>query len=151
MKVDLNMKFRDIKGEVIPELIVDEDENGVRKVDPQGNFFMKPGRDMTLKIACVNVLTNPPVQRDERGNPKELGGEIKLKYAELAQRIYKASGLFEFSSKEIVLLTRLIDKTYRNPLVYQQAFEALDPHAAKEEEKKLEEARKKELAKASEN
>lgn len=145
MKVDLNMKFKEIDGKEYKELVVVEDDDGVRKVDPAGNFFMKPGATMTLKKACINVLTNPPLSRDDRGNPKELGGETKLKYAELAHRLYKASGLYQLSSKEVVLLTRLIDKTYRSPLVYEQAFEALDPHAAKAEEKKLEEARKKEI------
>ena len=136
MKVDLNMKFREIDGKTIPELVVDEDDEGTRKVDPAGNFFMKRGRDLTLKIACLNVLTGPPVERDDRGNAKELKGETKLEYAEFAQRIYKANGLFEMSAKEIVMLTRLIDKTYRSPLIYKQACEALDPHSVREEEGK---------------
>jgi len=131
VKIDLNMKFRDIDGRTIPEMVVDEDDEGIRKVDPAGNFFMKRGRDLTLKIACLNVLTTPPIERDDRGNARELKGETKLKYAEFAQRIYRANGLFEMSAKEIVMLTRLIDKTYRSPLVYKQACETLDPHSVK--------------------
>jgi len=138
------MKFREVDEKPMSELVVIEDEEGVRKVDPLGNFFMKRGRDLTLKIACLNVLTNPPLEVDDRGNPRELKGETKLRYAEFAHRIYKADGLFEMSAKEIVLLTRLIDKTYRSPLVYAQALETLDPHAARAEERKMEEARKKE-------
>jgi len=151
VKIDLNMKFREVDGKTIPELVVIEDKEGVRKVDPLGNFFMKRGRDLTLKIACLNVLTNPPLEVDDRGNSRELRGETKLAYAEFAQRIYKADGLFEMSAREIVLLTRLIDKTYRSPLIYAQALETLDPHAAKEEERKREEARKKEMAKQPPN
>jgi len=142
MKVDLNMIFKEIDGKSMTEFVIDEDDEGTRKVDKDGNFFMKRGRNLTLKIACLNVLTNPPLEKDDRGNPRELKGETKLRYTELAQRIYKADGLFEMSAQEIVLLTKLIDKTYRSPLIYTQAFETLDPHAAKEEEIKMEEERK---------
>ena len=131
MKIDLNMKFKDIDGKSIPEMVIDEDEEGRRKVDPAGNFFMKQGRALTLKIACLNVLTSPPIETDDRGNPRELKAETKLKYAEFAQRIYKANGLFEMSAHELVMLTRLIDKTYRSPLIYKQACETLDPHSMK--------------------
>ena len=141
MKIDLNRKFRDIDDKVEYEMVRDEDEEGTVRVDPQGNFFMKRGRELTLKLACIHVLTNPPVERDERGQPKELKGETKLEYAMFAQRIHKVDGLFEMSADEIHLLKKLIDKTYRMPLIYKQACEALDPHSIKppkEEEEKEE-------------
>lgn len=131
MKIDLNRKFRDIDDKVEYEMVVDEDEEGTRRVDTMGNFFMKRGRELTLKLACIHVLTNPPVERDERGQPKELKGETKLEHAMFAQRIHKANGLFEMSADEIHLLKKLIDKTYRMPLIYKQACEALDPHSVK--------------------
>lgn len=127
MKIDLNRIFKEIDGKNIREMVFDEDGDGKRKMDRNGNFLMKMGKSLTLKATCLNVLTNPPLERDERGNAKELKGEEKLKYADFAQRIYKANGLFDMTADEVVLLKKLMDRNYRSPLIYKQACEALDP------------------------
>lgn len=132
IKVDMNYKFKEIDGKVSREQVVDEDEQGNPKRDGQGFPILKLGKPFTLSVACLNVLTNPPQDINPQTNrPKEVSAEDKLKWADLAMRIYKSNGLFELAPEEQVLLKDFINKRYRNPLTVKQAFEILDPTTAK--------------------
>jgi hypothetical protein len=128
MKVDMNYKFKEIDGKVVMERVVDEYKDGNPKRDGQGFPLMKLGKAFTLRAACLSVLTNPPVDIDQRSQrPKEVGYEEKLKMADLAQRIYKCNGLVDLNADEIVLLKDLINKRYLAPLTIKQAYDILDP------------------------
>ncbi len=128
MKIDVNYKFKNIEGKDQKEMIIDENENGNPKRDSDGQPLLKLGKPFTLRSACINVLTSPPIDIDPKtGRPKETTAEDKLKWADLAQRIYKSNGLIELAPEEVILLKGFINKRYRNPLTVQQAHAVLDP------------------------
>ena len=128
MKVDMNYKFKEIDGKVAIQKVVDEDENGNPKTNDSGMPIMKKAKPFTLRAACLNVLTMPPVDTDKRTNqPKEIEAEEKLKMADLAQRIYKCNSLIDLKSEEITMLKEFINKRYRAPLTVKQAYDILDP------------------------
>ena len=132
MKIDINYKFKTIEGKVSKEMVVDEDKEGNPKKDDRGRPLFKRGPSFTLRSACLNVLINPPVDIDPRTQgEKETSAEDKLKWADLAQRIYKANGPMDLSADEIVLLKEFINKRYRNPLTVSQAYAILDPTSDK--------------------
>ena len=128
MKIDVNYKFKNIEGVVQREMIIDEDDDGNPKRDREGIPILKLGKPFTLRSACTNVLVNPPVDVDPKtGREKEVKAEDKLKWADLAMRIYKSNSLIELAPEEIVLLKRFINKRYKNTLTVQQAHAVLDP------------------------
>lgn len=132
MKIDIIYKFKTIEGKVSKEMVIDEDKEGNPKKDDRGRPLFKRGPPFTLRSACLNVLINPPVDIDPRTQrEKEISAEDKLKWADLAQRIYKAKDLVELSADEIVLLKEFINKRYRNPLTVSQAHAVLDPTSDK--------------------
>ena len=132
MKVDMNYKFKEIDGKVTREQVMDEDELGNPKRDGQGFPLLKFGKPFTLRAACLNVLQRPPQVIDPKTQrPKDVSAEDKLKWADLAMRIYKSNGLFELTPEEQVLLKDFINKRYTAPLTVKQAFETLDPTTVK--------------------
>ena len=138
MKIDFNYRFKNLKGEDVPEQPdeVEKDKDGKEVVKKQHPFF-------TLKTACVNVLLNTelvqlicPQCKAQIKKPEELTGEEKVKRGLLATKIYKG-GLRDIGTKDIELLKELIAKHYPS-LTVMQAWATLDPHEAeelKEEEK----------------
>lgn len=129
MKVDMNYKFKEVDGKtIVKERVVDEYDDGNPKRDSQGFPLMKLGKPFTLRMACLSVLTSPPIDTDDRtGKSKEIAVEEKLKMADLAQRIHKSNGLIDLKSEEITMLKGFINKRYRSPLTVKQAYDILDP------------------------
>lgn len=128
MNIDLNYKFKELDGKVIcpPEPVLDDDGN--QKKDERGVPLFKKGKDFTLRTVCRNVLLNPPVDIDQRtGKPKEIPGEDKQDWYELAKAINQSDGLYDFSAEEITLLKDFINKKYPSPLIVGQARQVLDP------------------------
>lgn len=139
MKINIGCKFKKIDGEDDREMILDEDENSNPKRDSDGRPLLKRGPVLTLRLACINVLKNPPVDIDPKTGmvKKETSAEDNLKYADLAMRIYKSNAIIELEPEEATLLRAFINKRYnQRPLIVKQAHAALNPTA--EEPKKPE-------------
>jgi hypothetical protein len=132
MNIDFNYTFKKLDGKIEKELTVEEDKEGNPKRDSDGKALLKLGKPFTLRGACLNVLTNPPLDIDPRTNrERPVSAEDKLIWADLAQRIFKCNGLLDVSADEVVLLKKFINKRYRNPLTVKQAYDILDPHGEK--------------------
>jgi len=139
MKILINTKFKKLDGKDDKQMILDEDEKGNPKRDSDGRPLLKRGPVLTLRLACINVLKNPPIDIDPKTGmaKKETSAEDNLKYADLAMRIYKASSLIELEPEDSTLLRAFINKRYnQRPLIVKQAHAALNPTA--EEPKKSE-------------
>lgn len=83
-------------------------------------------KPLTVGTCCVEVLVNPLVGHD--GKTEILSGETKVKYAELARRLY-GGGEAELSVDEASDLKKRIDRGYPHPLIVDQVWSALDPKA----------------------
>ena len=129
MKIDFNYKFVNLDGSIIPEAPDTVEEIDGKPVMKDEKPVMKKSPPFTLKVACCNVLIRQ--EADERGRPKEIKPEEKIKRYELAKKIYKSTGLIDLQSEEISLLKKLIGRIYP-PLTVGQAFEILDPHSTDE-------------------
>lgn len=129
MKIDVNYKFKNIENKVMRETEFEKDKNDLPIRDKNGNFIQKLGVPFTLRSACLNVLTNPPQEVNERtGRTIENKAEYSLMLGELAREIYKSNGLIDLSADDVKLLKDYINKKYnQNPLVVIQAWEILDP------------------------
>lgn len=136
MKIDFNYRFKNLKGEDVPEQPdeVEKDKDGKEIV-------IKKHPPFTLKTACVTVLLNAgldqsicPQCRTQIKVPEELSGEEKCRRGLLATEIYKG-GLVDVGTKDIELLKELIAKMYPS-LTVMQAWAILDPHEVEERKKK---------------
>lgn len=138
MKIDMNYKFENIKGKTIRETEYEKDKDDILIRDKNGNFIQKVGVPFTLRTACLNVLTDPPVDHNDRtGRPVEVSVEHNLMLGELAREIYKSDGLIDLSIDEVKLIKDYINKKYNNtPLIVIQAFEILDPTDVEKKKKK---------------
>lgn len=138
MKIDVNYKFKNIEAKEIRETEFEKDKNDLLLRDKNGNLIEKRGAPFTLRSACLQVLTNPPQEMNERtGKAIENKAEHNLMLAELAREIYKSSGLIDLSADDVKLLKDYINKRYnQNPLVVIQAWEILDPTDVDKKKKK---------------
>lgn len=138
MNIDLNYKFLNIEGKVQRETDFEKDKNDIPIKDKNDNLIQILGIPFTLRSACINVLTNPPREIDERtGRPIENKPEYNLMLTELAREIYKSNGLINLSADDVKLLKDYINKRYnQNPLIITQAWEILDPTDVGKKKKK---------------
>lgn len=128
MKINVNYRFRNVEGKEQRETEFERDKNDILIRDKHGNLIEKVGRLFTLKSACLNVLTNPPREVDERGRAKENTAEHNLMLGELAREIYKSKdGLVDLSADDIKLLKGYVNKRFnQQPLIVIQAWEVFD-------------------------
>lgn len=122
MKIDINYQFKNLDGKPIPQNIGDP-----KKKKPP----------FTLRSACINVLTVPPQETDERtGRIKESSAEHNIMLTELAREIYSSNGIIELSADDVKLLKDYINKRYnQSPSIVTQAYEILDPTDAEKKKK----------------
>lgn len=138
MKIDMNHRFKTLKGKDQRETEFERDKNDMPKQDKNGNLISKLGPLFTLRSACLNVLVSPPREIDDRtGTAKENTAEHNLMLSELAREIYKSNGLVDLSVDDVKLLKDYINKRYnQSPLVVAQAWEVLDPTDVDKKKKK---------------
>lgn len=138
MKIDMNYKFKNLKGKTQRETAFEKDKKGLPVKDKWGNLVQVLGPPFTLKSACLTVLTAPPEEVDERtGRPIENKAEYNIMLSELARDIYKSNGLVELSTDDVTLLKDYINKRYNlSPLIVAQAIEVLDLTDAEKKKKK---------------
>lgn len=126
MKIDFDYVFKELDGSDSRELTMEKDDEGNPKRDSEGKPLLCLGDPFTLKKACLNVLTNPPLETDERaGRQREYTAEEKLGMARLARLIFESKGEVAITPEEAVLLKRLLNLRYRNPLTIEQAYKVL--------------------------
>lgn len=130
MKIDINYKFKNLDGLIVPEGPDEPEEIDGEIVMKNGKPVMKKSPSFTLRKACINVLIMVQQRSPSQAREKELSAEDKIERYELAKKIHKSSGLVDLERKEITLLMELIGKIYP-PLTVGQAFEILDPHSEK--------------------
>ncbi len=122
MKIDVNYKFVELDGKIIPEQPPEMVKND------NGEMEEKKYPPFTLRKACTNVLVMREV--DAQGRPKEMTGKQKVERYELAKKIHNSTGLVDLQAEEIALLKELIGRIFP-PITVGQAFEILDPHSEK--------------------
>lgn len=79
------------------------------------------GKDVTITVGtvCVNALMQP--YQDEQN----LAGEEKLKRMELARHVQKRDD-YKFTSEDVALMKKLVNRAYPSPLVVSQAWAELE-------------------------
>jgi len=132
MKVDLNYKFKTMKGKVVKEKVpqLDENENQIFNDFGAPQFELKG--DFTLRKIVEDTLFSPPLIRDPRTGQFAQISEVKKKacYKLLNRVLNHKDGLIDFESEETTLLKDLIAKKHNSPWTVGQALEALDPTAS---------------------
>lgn len=130
MKIDVNYKFTELDGTIIPELPPE-----MEKID--GKMQEKKSPPFTLRKACANVLLGSRVMKikcPKCGNmldkPEEISGEEKLRRFQLATKIHNSTDLVDIGTKDIELLKERIAIIYPT-MTSGQAWQVLDPHSEK--------------------
>lgn len=140
MSIDLNYKFKTLKGEIVKEKvpILDENENQVVSEFGIPQFELKD--DFTLRKIIEDTLFNPPLIRDERtGQMRQITEQKKKACYKLLNKVMNNKrGMIEFESEEITLLKDLIRKKFNSPWTTGQACDVLDPGEAAENKEKEE-------------
>jgi len=138
MQIDLNYKFKTLKGKTVKEKVplLDENENQVFNDFGAPQFKLKG--DFTLRKIIEETLFNPPLKRDPRtGQFVQISEEKKKTCYKLLNKILNhKDGLIDFEPEETALLRDLITQKFNSPWTVGQAREILDPTA--EEPKKPE-------------
>jgi len=133
MKIDLNYKFKSLRGKIVKEKIpqLDENENQIFNEWGAPQFVLKG--DLTLWKIVEETLFNPPLMREPRtGQFVQISDEKKKAcYVLLNKVLNHKDGLIELESEEQTLLKGLITKKYNSPWTVGQAREVLDPTADK--------------------
>jgi len=133
MKIDLNYKFKSLRGKIVKEKIPQLDENKNQIFNEWGapQFVLKG--DLTLWKIVEETLFNPPLMREPRtGQFVQISDEKKKAcYVLLNKVLNHKDGLIELESEEQTLLKGLITKKYNSPWTVGQAREVLDPTADK--------------------
>jgi len=133
MKIDLNHKFRNLKGEVVKEKValLDENENQVFNDFGAPQFVIKG--DFTLRRIIEETLFAPPLIRDPRiSNFVQISSEKKKACYKLLNKVLNnKDGLIDFEPEESALLRDLITRKYNSPWTSGQAREVLNPTADK--------------------
>jgi len=109
MEIDFSQKLKNLKGDVLKEVSIDEETK------------KEESTDYTLGTAAVNTLF---------ANEKDMTGEQKVKRYNLATKIFEM-GKVDVTTDEIVLIKKVIGK-FTTALIVGQAYKMLE----KEEEKK---------------
>lgn len=133
MKVDLNYKFKTLRGKVVKEKVPQLDENENQVFNDFGAPQFELRGDFTLRKIIEDVLFSPPLIRDPRtGQFAQISEEKKKACYKLLNKVLNhKDGLIDFESEEQTLLKDLITKKFNAPWTIGQALEALDPHADK--------------------
>lgn len=91
--------------------------DGTPIVDEKGKEL-----ELTVRTVVVNALMSPPGQ-DETN----MSGEEKLRRVDLARRVAaKDANTQVFSSEDIALIKKLVNRVYPSPLVVEQSWRALE-------------------------
>ena len=134
MSINLNYKFRTLKGKVVKEKIpmLDEGENQIVSEFGIPQFELKD--DFTLRKLIEDTLFNPPMIRDERtGQMRQITEQKKKACYKLLNKVMdNKSGMIDLKSDEIELLKDLITKKFNSPWTTGQACDILDPAEATE-------------------
>jgi len=134
MSIDLNYKFKTLKGKVVKEKvpILDEGENQVVSEFGIPQFELRD--DFTLRKLIEDTLFNPPMIRDERtGQARQITDQKKKACYKLLNKVMNnKDGLIDLKSDEITLLKDLITKKFNSPWTTGQACDILDPAEAAE-------------------
>lgn len=133
MKVDLNYKFKTMKGKAVKEKVPQLDENENQIFNDFGAPQFELRGDFTLRKIIEDALFSPPMIRDPRTGQFAQISEAKKKacYKLLNKVLNHKDGLIDFESEEQTLLKDLITKKFNAPWTIGQALEVLDPHADK--------------------
>lgn len=138
MSVNLNYKFKTLKGKVVREKVpvLDDNENQVVSEFGVPQFELKD--DLTLRKIIEETLFTPPMIRDERtGQFRQITEQKKKACYKLLNKIVNhKGGMIDFTTDEGTLLKDLITKKYNSPWTIGQAREILDPAEAKEDKEK---------------
>ncbi len=131
MKVDLNYKFKTMKGKVVKEKVPQLDENENQIFNDFGAPQFKLKGDFTLRKIIEDALFTPPLIRDPRtGQFAQISEEKKKACYKLLHKVLNhKDGLIDFESEETTLLKDLITKKFNAPWTIGQARETLDPTA----------------------
>lgn len=134
MSINLNYKFKTLKGKVVKEKvpILDEGENQVVSEFGIPQFELKD--DFTLRKLIEDTLFNPPMIRDERtGQLRQITDQKKKACYKLLNKVMNnKDGMIDFKSDETELLKDLITKKFNSPWTTGQACDILDPAEATE-------------------
>lgn len=134
MKIELNHKFKTLKGKVVKEKVpkLDEGENQIFNDFGAPQFELKG--DFTLRKLIEDTLFSPPLIRDQRsGNFVQISDQKKRDCYKLLNKIINhKDGMIDLASEEITLLKDLITKKFNSPWTVGQAREILDPAEAAE-------------------
>ena len=134
MRIDLNYKFKTIKGKVVKEKVpkMDENENQIFNEFGAPQFELKG--DFTLRKLIEDTLFNPPMIRDERtGQIRQITEQKKKACYKLLNKVMNnKGGMIDFKSDETELLKDLITKKFNSPWTTGQACDILDPAEATE-------------------
>ena len=110
-KVDLNTRLTNWAGDAI--------RNVSRACPACGRD--EEATDLTLRDTCLAALSaNYPQEQELKANQK-------YQRMDLGMRIYKRESVIEFTPEEILLLKKLINWAYPNPLIVTQAHRLIDP------------------------
>jgi len=133
MEIDLNYKFKNLKGEIVKEKVPSLDENENQIFNDFGTPQVKLTGDLTLRKIIEQTLFNPALVRDPRtGNFVQISDEKKRACYKLLNKVLNhKDGLIDLESEEQTLLKGLIMKKYNSPWTVGQAREILDPTADK--------------------
>ena len=135
MSIDLNYKFKTLKGEIVKEKvpILDEGENQIVSEFGIPQFELKG--DFTLRKLIEDTLFNPPMIRDDRtGQVRQITVQKKKACYKLLNKVLSNKGkMIDFKSDETELLKDLIRKKFNSPWTSGQACDVLDPAEAAED------------------
>ncbi len=134
MSINLDYKFKTLKGKVVKEKVpqVDENENQIVSEFGVPQFELKD--DFTLRKLIEDTLFNPPMIRDERtGQLRQISEQKKKACYKLLNKIMNnKKAAIDLKSDEIELLKDLITKKFNSPWTTGQACDVLDPAEAAE-------------------
>lgn len=78
---------------------------------------------LTVRGVCVNALMQP-LSAEEQAKPDS--GEEKLRREALARHVASKDDTYKYTSEDVALMKRLVNKNYPSPLVVSQAWRALE-------------------------
>ncbi|MCK5127897.1 MAG: hypothetical protein KAR42_16690 [candidate division Zixibacteria bacterium] len=136
--VNLDYKFKNLKGEIVKEKValVDENENQIVSEFGVPQFELKD--DFTLRKIIEDTLFNPAMIQDQRtGQLRQITEQKKKACYKLLNKILgHKKGPIDLESEEITLLKDLIRKKFNSPWTSGQACDVLDPAEAAENKEK---------------
>lgn len=79
--------------------------------------------ELTVRGICVNALMQP-LSQEEQAKPDS--GDEKVRREALARHVSAKDDAYKYTSEDIALMKRLVNKNYPSPLVVSQAWRALE-------------------------